>query len=29
MRCADLGPTPGRQRRDSIKFSRDEGDFML
>src|SRR5258705_10871173 len=28
MRCADLGPTPGRQRRVSISSSRAVGDFI-
>src|SRR5882724_8599401 len=28
MRCADLGPTPGRQRSASISSSRAVGDFI-
>jgi hypothetical protein len=29
MRCADLGPTPGRQRNAAISSSSDEGVFIL
>ena len=29
MRCADLGPTPGKQRKESISSSSADGVFMF